>query len=276
MPDFASPPPACKVAELGFPAPHVMLVTINRQRAMNSITMDGHWEGRAIWDWYDDEPSLRVAVLTGRGDKAFSAGADLLEVRTIRADGDGSQIRPMPPSGFFGVSRRTGKKPIIAAVNGYAFGGGFEIVLNCDLVVASPSATFSLPESTRGLYAAAGGLPRLVRSFGMHTASEIAMTGRILSAQEMERHGLARVAKSPDTLIDEAFELASSIVAQSPDAIIVTRAGLRQAWETGSVERAFQLVDERYGKGLFEGDNLKIGLSAFAEKKKPEWVPSKL
>lgn len=127
MPNFASPPPSCTVAELSFPSPFVMLVTISRERAMNSIPMAGHWEGQALWDWYDNEPSLRAAIVTGKGTKSFSAGADLLEVKSLNADGS---PRTMPPGSFFGISRRIGKKPIIAAVNGYAFGGGFEIALN--------------------------------------------------------------------------------------------------------------------------------------------------
>lgn len=123
----ASPPPICTVTELSFPAPFFMLVTISREHAMNSIPMAGHWEGQALWDWYDNEPSLRAAILTGKGKKSFSAGADLLEVKS--SSDDGLPFK-MPPGSFFGVSRRVGKKPIIAAVNGYAFGGGFEIALN--------------------------------------------------------------------------------------------------------------------------------------------------
>jgi enoyl-CoA hydratase/carnithine racemase len=126
---FTSPPPACSVVELSFPADHVLLVTINRERAMNAIPMAGHWEGEALWHWFDAEPSLRVAVLTGKGRKAFSAGADLIEQRNrTRSPADGRQR--LPPGGFLGISRRNGKKPVIAAVNGYALGGGFEIALN--------------------------------------------------------------------------------------------------------------------------------------------------
>lgn len=127
---FDSPPPQCSVVELSFPSDHVLLVTINREQARNAIPMAGHWEGEALWNWFDAEPSLRVAVLTGKGRKAFSAGADLAEQMTKRQTGTSSSMKPFPPGGFLGVSRRVGKKPIIAAVNGFALGGGFEIALN--------------------------------------------------------------------------------------------------------------------------------------------------
>lgn len=145
------------------------------------------------------------------------------------------------------------------------------------MVVASPTATFGLPEAMRGIYAAAGGLPRLIRNVGLPLASEIAMTGRFLSAQEALQYQLInKVSKSQDTLVDEAVALASKCANISPDAIIVTRAALRQAWENGSVERAFQLTDDRFREMLHTGENAKEGLRAFAEKREPKWVPSKL
>ncbi|CAK7206724.1 hypothetical protein SEUCBS139899_009530 [Sporothrix eucalyptigena] len=271
---FQTPPPETEVLKLEYPAPYVLLVTINRERQMNSITMAGHWEADAVWNWLDDEPELRVAVLTGAGTRSFSAGADLKEVNKTR--GKGSGPHPMPVGSFLGMTRRLGKKPIIGAVNGYAYGGGFEIALNCDMVVASPTAKFSLPEASRGLYAGAGGLARVVRNFGMQLASEIALAGRILTSQELEKLGFCRVSKTQASLVEEAVTLAKAVAAQSPDAMIVTRSGLRQAWETGSVERASQLTEERYGKALMEGENMKIGTAAFAAKKVPQWVASKL
>jgi enoyl-CoA hydratase/carnithine racemase len=148
---------------------------------------------------------------------------------------------------------------------------------NSDIIIASPNATFGLPEAMRGLYAAAGGLSRLVRLCGINIASEIAMSGRFLSAQEAEKYLIAnRVSKTHESLIEEAVALAAKIASLSPDAIIVTRHGLRESLEEGSVERASQNTENRYGIGLREGENLGIGLRAFAEKKQPKWVPSKL
>lgn len=145
------------------------------------------------------------------------------------------------------------------------------------MVVASPNASFGLPEATVGLYAAAGGLPRIVRNCGLQIGTEIAMTGRRLTAQEaLDFHLINKVSKTPESVIEETVEVAKKIASLSPDAIIVTRHGLREAWETASVERATQKTSERYDQLLFEGPNMKIGLDAFASKKKPQWVPSKI
>jgi enoyl-CoA hydratase/carnithine racemase len=149
--------------------------------------------------------------------------------------------------------------------------------MRSDMIVASPRAQFGLPEAKRGLYAGAGGLLRLVRLVGITIASEIAMCGRTLNAQEALKYNIVnRMSKTHESVVDEAVELASQIADLSPDAIIVTRSGLREALETASVERASQLTQEKYGKALAEGENIMIGLTAFAQKKKPLWVASKL
>lgn len=129
---LASPPPSTSLYELGFPAPYVLLVTINRESSMNALPMAGHWEGTRLWSWFDEEPGLRVAVVTGKGTKAFCCGADLKE--QLERKGSSAAELPeaptFPPGGFMGLSTRVGKKPVIAAVNGFALGGGFEIALN--------------------------------------------------------------------------------------------------------------------------------------------------
>lgn len=145
------------------------------------------------------------------------------------------------------------------------------------MVVAAPNATFGLPEALRGIFAGAGGPPRLVRNVGIPVASEIALTGRPITAQRAKELNLVnRISPSQDTVVDEAVKLANEIAAISPDAAIVTRAALREAWETASVERATQVIIERYNEALILGENAREGLTAFAEKRKPEWKPSKL
>ncbi|KIW79549.1 hypothetical protein Z517_06161 [Fonsecaea pedrosoi CBS 271.37] len=272
-------PPPNESVLLSFPTPNILLVTINRVRQMNSIPFHVHWHMHRVFEWFDREPTLRVAIITGAGPKAFCAGQDLIELgkRDPKELEEKPYLAMHPPSGFAGISRRTGKKPIVAAVNGYALGGGFEIVLNCDLIVASPKATFGLPETLRGIYAGAGGLPRLVRNAGLPIASEVSMTGRVLSATEAVQYNVVnRVSATHESCVPEAIELAQKIADISPDAIIVTRTALRETWETGSVERGFQLVDERLKRGLHESPNSKEGLAAFREKRKPVWTASKL
>ena len=145
------------------------------------------------------------------------------------------------------------------------------------MIIASPRAIFGLPEAQRGLYAAAGGLSRLVRRVGLSIASDIALSGRTLSAEEAVRYGVAnRMSKTSESLLQEAVELAEAVANVSPDAAVVTRHGLREALEEGSVERASQNTENRFGEGLRRGENLRRGLAAFAAKRKPEWVPSKL
>ncbi|KAI1614122.1 ClpP/crotonase-like domain-containing protein [Exophiala viscosa] len=250
---------------------------------MNSIPYELHWQLDALWSWFDDEPSLRVAIITGAGTKSFCAGSDLIEIDKVNTAKQSGQAdaepwkHSHPKSGFAGLSRRDGRKPIIAAVNGFALGGGMEIVLNCDMVIASPTASFGLPEAQRGLYASGGGLPRLLRTVGLPVASDMALTGRLFSVEEArECHLINRIAASAESLLSEAVEIADSIAAISPGAIVVTRAALREAWETASVERAFQLTHERYDSKLMKGFNAKEGLAAFKEKRSPRWQGSKL
>lgn len=144
-------------------------------------------------------------------------------------------------------------------------------------MVASPTASFGLPEATVGLYASAGGLPRVVRNCGMQVASEIALTGRRLTPEEALKHNLInKISETQESVVDESVDMAKKISLLSPDAVIVTRAGLRETWETASVERGAQIISDRFDRQLFGGENMKIGLEAFATKKKPQWVPSKL
>lgn len=181
-----------------------------------------------------------------------------------------------PSTGFAGITRRVGKKPIIAACNGHAHGGGFEIALNSDIVLASPNADFRLPDVLRGTAALAGAFPRLCRTIGLQRANLIALTAYTLSAQEALQWGLVQKIVPLEDLVKEAVKMAAMIASMSPDSVIVSRAGIREAWETASVERATQLTADTYAHRLMGGENVKEGLLAFRERREPRWVPSKL
>lgn len=173
-------------------------------------------------------------------------------------------------------TRRKGKKPVIAAVNGFAFGGGCEFAVNCDLVVAADTAIFGLPEVRRGLAPTGGVLTRIVHTVGMQIASEIVLTGRRITAQEMLSWGIVNKVVSHDKLLEESMRFASLIADNSPDAIVCARAGLRQAWETANVEKATEQWLAGYFALLEKGENIQEGLAAFLEKRPPHWKESKL
>lgn len=242
---------------------------MSREKDLNCLNNAAILEMDAVWSWLDDEPNLLVAVITGAGNKAFSAGADLKEWSN-------SAKRSVGTSGVKPLSRRLGKKPVIAAVNGLALGGGSEFAVNCDLVVASEGATFGLPEVKRGLSPFAGALPRLIRTVGLQRASEFALTGRTITAQEAYGWGLVNKVVPQADVVPEALKYAKMIAENSPDSVICTRAGLRQGWESASVDRAAEVTAEREWAELQKGENIREGLKAFSEKRKPVWKPSRL
>jgi len=228
-----------------------------------------------IWEWLDEEPNLTVAILTGTG-RAFSAGADLKEWDNSMKDDADPRFRLGNRPAFSPLARRLGKKPVIAAVNGLSMGAGTEFCINCDLVVAAEDAYFALPEVKRGVSPIGGCLPRLIRSVGLQRATEMALTGRNVTAQEAFSWGLVNAVVPKSEVVAEAVKYASAIAANSPDAVICSRAGLRQGWETAAVERAVDITLEREFAQLQKGENIKEGLLAFVEKRAPVWKASRL
>jgi enoyl-CoA hydratase/carnithine racemase len=192
-----------------------------------------------------------------------------LHPKIRRAARDYGSTLPFTP-----LSRRLGKKPVIAAVNGLALGAGAEFAINCDLVVVAEDAYFRFPEVKHGVSPIGGCLPGLIRTIGLQHASEFALTGRNVSAQKAFTWGLVNKVVPHVEVVQEAVRYGSAIAENSTDAIICTRAGLRQGWKTAAIERAVDITLEREFAELQKGENIREGLRAFSQKKPPRWRSS--
>lgn len=252
----------CKVKVDG----RIMTVTLNRPEARNSLSQGANHELGAVFDRFDQDPGIWIAVVTGAGDKAFCAGADL--------KGGMDRSRPsVPPSGFGGlVSRFDRVKPIIAAVNGQAFGGGFELALACDIVVASETATFGLTEPRVGLAALGGGIQRLIRQAGPKHAMGLLLTARRISAFEARDLGVINEVVPPEELLAAARRWADAILLCSPSSIIATKA-VANALDGRSVAASMgDMFEVPEVRSLLAGPDAREGPKAFAEKRAPKWV----
>jgi crotonobetainyl-CoA hydratase len=244
-------------------------LTIDRPKANAIDSATSQAMGEELIAFRDD-PELRVAIVTGAGDRFFSAGWDL----KAYAAGDPAEPDDFGRGGLAGLTELFDlDKPVIAAVNGYAAGGGFELALACDLIVAVPDASFSLPEVKLGLVPDSGGIFRLPRRIPDALARELLLTGRPMDAAEAARWGLVnRVVERP-RLLDEARALAAEIEAAAPLATRAVKAILA-ATETSSVERAFAALRDgsvpAYDRAMASAD-AEEGARAFAEGREPIW-----
>ncbi|ALG86638.1 acetyl-CoA acetyltransferase [Gordonia phthalatica] len=243
---------------------HVLEVTIDRPDARNALTAVTNAELDAVFDAYFADDDLWVAILTGAGDQAFSAGNDLSANPTADA-------LAVPANGFGGLtSRRELPKPIIAAVNGYALGGGLEVALACHVVVADESASFGLPEVKVGLVAAAGGLVRLPRVLPAALARDMILTGRRLDAAEARTHGLVSRVVPRGQVMQAARTVAQEILAASPVAVRASIAAMATAQDqpdtVQSVLDSASVLDT-----VLVSEDFREGVAAFVEKRAPEW-----
>jgi enoyl-CoA hydratase len=241
----------------------IALVTLNRPEARNAVSPEVSRTMATILDDVEADATLRAVVLTGRGE-VFSAGADLKVV----AQGNANEIA-RGKGGFAGIVTRDFPKPLIAAVNGPALAGGFEIVLSCDLVVAADTSRFGIPEVKRGLMAAAGGLIRLPKRVPLAIALELAMTGDPIDAARALQLGLVNRVVAADHVVDEAIALAERIGENSPAAVRASRQLVREAAELTEAEgwkRTIELMTP-----VFESGDAIEGATAFAEKRPPVW-----
>jgi enoyl-CoA hydratase len=240
----------------------IAVITINRPDQRNAVNRAVSYGVCAAVDELDARDDLRVGILTGAGG-TFCAGMDLkafLRGEVTRVEG----------RGILGIAMTPPRKPLIAAVEGYALAGGFEAVLACDLLVAARDAKFGLPEAKRGLAAAAGGLLRLPRLLPPRIALELALTGEMVTAERLDRYGLVNALVEPGEALAEAKRLARRIIANAPMSVAASKRVMmeQQDW---TLEEMFARQAEITGH-LLASEDAREGATAFAEKRAPNWV----
>jgi enoyl-CoA hydratase/carnithine racemase len=244
----------------------VTVITLSRPEVMNALHSDAHFELHQVFDDFAADPDQWVAIVTGAGDRAFCAGNDL---KWQAAGGK----RGWNSSGFGGLTARFDcDKPIIAAVNGVAMGGGFEVALACDLIIASENASFALPEPRVGLAALAGGLQRLPRQIGLKRAMGMILTARHVSAREGLELGFVNEVVPPGEALAAAERWAATICSNSPMSIRASKQAIQRGMAV-SLEQA--MVEQREYpavKAMAASQDFIEGPKAFAEKRPPKWV----
>jgi enoyl-CoA hydratase/carnithine racemase len=240
---------------------NVLLITLNRPAVRNAVNAALAAAVAGALEELDADESLSVGVLTGAGG-FFSAGMDL-----------GAFVRGESPwfgdRGFAGIAQRSARKPLIAAIEGFALAGGMEIALACDLIVAAKGAKLGIPEAKRSLVAAGGALLRMPRRMPYHVVMELALTGDPLPAERFEEFGLVNHLAEPGSALDVALELAGRIAGNGPLALIATKRILQEQFDWSSTE-----MWDRQGAisgPVFASEDAKEGAAAFKEKREPVW-----
>jgi enoyl-CoA hydratase len=239
----------------------ILIITINRPEARNAVNADVANGMAEALDRLDAEDHLRVGLVTGAGGY-FSAGMDLKAF----AQGESPYASDR---GFAGITQRPARKPLIAAVEGFALAGGFEIALSCDLIVASREARFGIPEVKRSLVAAAGALLRLPKRIPYHLAMELALTGEPITAQHAMEIGIVNRIAEPGSALETAVALANQILKNAPLALIASKEILQKAVDWDEAE-GWAKQGEISGP-VFTSDDAREGATAFAEKREPVW-----
>jgi len=255
MPEF------CRVEREG----RIWTVTISRPERRNALHPPASRELSEIFDAFAADDDAWIAILTGEGDRAFCAGNDLKH--TAESQGE----LAVGPSGFGGLTSRYDLiKPVIAAVNGVAMGGGFEIALACDLIIACESARFALPEPKVGLAALAGGMQRLPRQIGLKRAMGMLLTGRHVSAREGLELGFVNEVVPDGELMSAARRWADEILACAPLSVRASKQVAMQSLDRASLEEACNARYDAVGT-LLRSEDFREGPRAFAEKRAPRW-----
>jgi acetyl-CoA C-acetyltransferase len=248
----------------------ITLVTINRPESYNSLDPATNGELAEIFDAFAADPSQWVAIITGAGERAFSSGNDLKYTAAAMARGESIEV---PLSGFGGLTARFDlTKPVIAAVNGVAMGGGFEIALACDLIIASDNAVFALPEPRVGLAALESGLLRLPRQIGLKPAMGMILTGRRVSAEEGRQLGFVNQVTQPAELLATARRWAAQILECSPMSIRASKQMVHRGLDEPTLAQGYRNQrDYPAVRALFKSADLIEGPRAFAQKRAPQW-----
>lgn len=242
----------------------VGLITLNRPQVMNALNNQLMREAMDVLEAFDKNDTIGAMVITGN-EKAFAAGADIKELMNKSIQ----QIMNTDHIAVFGRIRSI-RKPVIAAVSGWVLGGGCEIAMSCDMIVASESAMFGQPEITIGVIPGAGGTQRLTYAVGKALAMEMILNNRMLSAQEALQHGLVNRVVPVDAYLDEALKLAEEIASRAPLAVRAAKKMISQTYERTLAEGLRVEKQEFYN--LFATEDQKEGMEAFAEKRKPNWT----
>lgn len=246
---------------------HLAVVTLNRPKVLNALHPPLGAELNAVWADFIADDDLWVAILTGAGERAFSAGSDL-KWRTTEADENALR---KPLLGGAHILDRC-NKPLIAAVNGYAVGGGLELALRCDLIIAAEHAQFGLPEARRGLLADSGGVIKLPRRLPYHLAMGMILTGRFVSAAEAQGYGLVNEVVPMEELMPTAERWAAEIQECAPLAVQAAKAVITNTLDMPTESALARIESLEAVRRLRESHDYVEGPKAFAEKRKPQWI----
>ncbi|HMR99532.1 MAG TPA: enoyl-CoA hydratase-related protein [Anaerolineales bacterium] len=241
----------------------VGLITLNRPQALNALNHALMTELMDALDAFDKNEAIGAMMITG-SEKAFAAGADIKEM----ADKSALQMTREDHIAVFGRIR-TILKPVIAAVSGWALGGGFELALSCDMIIASDTAKFGLPEITLGVIPGAGGTQRLVRAVGKALAMEMILNDRKINAQEALHFGLVNRVVPVGDYLNDAMKLAEEIAARAPLAARAAKRAINHSYESFLKDGLAE--EKQIFYNLFNSEDQKEGMSAFAQKRKPQW-----
>ncbi|TCM73444.1 enoyl-CoA hydratase [Rhizobium sp. BK068] len=239
----------------------VGLITLNRPQALNALNSTVLKELLQAYEAFQADDAVGAMVLTG-SERAFAAGADIKEMQPL--DYVDVYSRDLM-SGWDDVAKV--RKPVIAAVSGFALGGGCELAMMCDVIIASETANFGQPEITLGVIPGMGGSQRLTRAVGRYKAMDLILTGRMMDAAEAERAGLVSRVVAPERLLDEALEAAAKIASLSRPSVLMAKEAVNRALET-TLEEGLRF-ERRLFHSLFSTEDQKEGMTAFIEKRKP-------